>query len=525
MKKRDLHKAYGETPQSFHNTIVRTLNTLDTDTSSVRNTSQAQVFGDFDKESILTIQPKRKSLLKTAGICALAAAVIAGGAVSANTFLPKFTNPDTSTNAVQTPAAQLVRTSTPDQPEITEIPPNDRHITLVLTQAENAPEYAKMSINYLPDGVIEDNGKYSLNGNHEEMCFTIVGERVVGTDVFTDNDVIGTVVSAEELNIGGNTAILANFDVDPYSRRFYIFYEDMAVLVTGYVTKDVPDEELRKVLENITVEECDEGEHNLTPLSLANGFHTYEEEKSEELEEDYETIWSEVKLGQKISFDDSLEKLYKEYYTFNKCGIDYTVDKIEVLDNISDLHYTHFNGATRFEGAKDIMNEMVDENGNFTSYTREYYQWDEKEFENKLVKTDTATRCLVYAAVTFANTTDEPRDFELFHFNMARFKNVNGKLEFYNESTNPDVPVLPNCGEVVYNDDYDDENGCYYVYLDPHSTKTVHIGFLADTDQLDNLYLFTDESYTGSHIVFNPVKSAFLLSDTTECVNACIKVR
>ena len=524
MKKKDLMNAYGKAPQSFHNSIVRTLNTLDTGTSSVRNTSQVQAFSDFDEENILTIQTKKSSFPKIFAVCALAAAVAVGGAVSAKTILPKFSSPDTGTNTRQIPAAQPVQTSTPDQPEITEIPPNDRHITLVLTQAENAPEYAKMSINYLPDGVIEDNGKYSLNGNHEEMCFTIVGERVVGTDVFTDDDVIGTVVSAEELNIGGNTAILANFNVDPYSRRFYIFYEDMAVLVTGYVTKDVPDEELRKVLENITVEECDEGEHNLTPLSLANEFNAYEEEKSEELEEDYETIWSEVKLGQKISFDDSLEKLYKEYYTCNKCGIDYTVDKIEVLDNISDLHYTHFDGATRFEGTKDIS-QMVDENGNFTSYIREYYQWDEEEFENKLVKTDTATRCLVYASVTFTNTTDEPRDFELFHFNMARFKNVNGKLEFYDESTNPDVPELYNCGEVIYNDDYDDENGCYYVYLDPHSTKTVHIGFLADTDQLDNLYLFTDESYTGSHIVFNPEKSAFLLSDTPECVNACIKVR
>ncbi|MBQ3693144.1 MAG: hypothetical protein II931_07515 [Clostridia bacterium] len=49
MKKRDLQNAYGRAPRSFHNSIVRTLNTLDTGTSCVRESTQVQAFDDFDE--------------------------------------------------------------------------------------------------------------------------------------------------------------------------------------------------------------------------------------------------------------------------------------------------------------------------------------------------------------------------------------------------------------------------------------------------------------------------------------------
>ena len=217
--------------------------------------TQAQVFSDFDEESILTIQPKKRGFLKTAGICILAAAVVIGGVVSAKTVLPNFITLDTGINSQISPSVQPVQKSTADQPEITEHLPEDRKLNLVLTQSENVPVYVKMSVNYLPEVVI---------------------------------------------------------DHDDYKG------------------------------------------------------------KSDNWGVDYKEIWSEVQLGQKIGFDDNLEKLYEEYGTPNKCGVEYSVDEIEVLDNISDLDYSHF------EGTKDI-NEMIDENGNFTSYTREYYSWNEEE--------------------------------------------------------------------------------------------------------------------------------------------------
>ena len=119
MRNKDLKNAYGGVPQGFHNSIIRTLNTLDSGKSSIPNITQAQVFSDFDEESILTIQPKKRGFLKTAGVCILAAAVVIGGVVSAKTVLNNFITLDTGINSQISPSVQPVQKSTADQPETT----------------------------------------------------------------------------------------------------------------------------------------------------------------------------------------------------------------------------------------------------------------------------------------------------------------------------------------------------------------------------------------------------------------------
>ena len=95
---------------------------------------------------------------------------------------------------------------------------SDETELMKLSTSKSAPEYVKMNIGYLPEGVIEDQGKYSLNGNHKDKCLTISGSRVVEKQTIKEENI----VDYEEFDLNGNRAILATSAVG-FSKRFFIF--------------------------------------------------------------------------------------------------------------------------------------------------------------------------------------------------------------------------------------------------------------------------------------------------------------
>lgn len=486
MKKKDLKNAYGDVPQSFHNTVLRTLNRLEESKSSITESSGAPIFNDFDGGQVITIQPKRKSLWRTAAICALAVIVGTAGIFSAREIFKIPNAPGSvSVNSQQLPSTQPVVKNTNDQPLIEETQNEVRDVTLTLTQAENAPEYVKMSVNYMPEGVVENQGKYSLNGNHKDMCFTIVGDRVVDVDIFTAENIL---VPMKEVASNGTAAFLANVDFESdsgnsYSRRFYIFFEDMAVFVTGYVTEDVHEEEIIKVMQNITVEESSAEDSNLQALSAAKlQKEAIEICKDERYDVDSYEDFFEVPIGHKIGFDKNTDY----------AGIDFTIKNIEIIDNISELNYSDFNNLLI-----DI-NKLVDNNGNFTEYDRNYYDYSDDEnlidYDGRIIsKTDKATRCLVDLTIEFNNTSDDEKWFELDSLGIIRGKFENNTFVYYDEFIDNNIPQLYSedvnyCDNVLI-DEHGNNISWYNIDIPANGSKTAHIGFIEDKDQLDNMYI------------------------------------
>lgn len=489
MRKSDMKKAYGKAPMSFHYAVMRSLNNLEEE-KTVKNKSR---------------------VLRTVIACALVAAIGTAGVITARAVYYMNVNKDGNYGISF------------EMEPMSSVKETDDTTMLALEANSSAPEYVKMQIGYLPEGVTEDQGKYSLNGAHEEKCFTFVVERIAEKTNISDINII----DYEQLEINGNPAVLANVAVEPFSKRFYIYFKDYAAFVQCYVTDDVSDEEIKKVMENISFTEGTSDDSVGGALSEAKEPLTnklYEEianmvdawNNSENTE-----VFAPVELGQKISYE-----LTEDDEFYDELGyIDYSVDKIEVLDNIGDLDYSRFEQSVS-------LDEYADENGNLLPYTRETIKYGDGVNDiNEVVATDTVNRRLIYTTVTFSNNSDTDKIYYLFRFGIERLRDNNGALT--NQFDEP-IPELLNMGEISYidNNNIDTEGynaGYYQITIPANSSETVHLGFWADEDVLDELYLeLSNGDCPGAE--FNPKTGKFVFDnsgnqDGTERSFACIKVQ
>ncbi len=516
MKKRDLKNAYGKAPMEFHNTVIRTLNSLETTKETTHGEYENEALELSDGAQLLEIRPRKRRLLRTVAACALIVAVGTVSVVSAKAIYPMVASREGNYGLnIELEPGVGSRVETGDQ----SLGKSDE-IKLSLDASKNAPEYVRLDVGYLPEGVIEDQGKYSLNGEHKEKCFSFACDRVIEKKTFTDVNIF----DYEELEINGNKAILANASDDISSRRFYIYFDDMATFVTCYVTSDVSKEEIIKVMENVSVDACTEEEANID--SLKQYKEALAEEKSQELIDniyglfEHEDVYdySVIELGQKITYCEEHESV----------GLELTIDNIEVLDSISGLDYNCFEPYV----AEDYLPIFTDENGNFIPHEREHFiEGDGINTPGmKLSKTDWVTAKLVYVTLTVNNPTNTMKQFVFQGFETNLLSIQNGKIaaiNFTDENGEYTTPIL--CGEARYIDNNNVgrdgvKHGYNFLDIDANTTQTIHIGFLADEDELDDTYLTIDECWCA-HEVFDPKKSEFVENGKDYYHNVpCIKV-
>ena len=494
MKKQDLKMVYSNVPTDFHNSVVRTLNGL-------------------EEKQGNAIKTKSK-VLRIAVVCALVVAIGAVGVVSAAAIYPMVVNREgnygmnISFEAVGDNSSQG----------------SSNKMTVDLdVSTKNIPEYVKMNIGYLPDGVIKDQGKYSLNGEHNEKCFTFVVERVAEDVTVTDDNII----DYEQFEIDGNMAVLANVNnvSNEYTRRFFIYFEEYGVYVKCYVTSDVTDDELRMVMENIsftegTAEDCSGGSLSAAKKSLL--------EKAEEafdefcqsqydayIEANQNVTFTEISLGQTVGFSDEFTKAMTE----NNYCVDYTIDSIEVMDNISGLDKDNFN-----LGMIDLS-EYADENGNLVPYTREVYSdGDGINTVKELISSEQVNRKLIYITVTATNNTNKEQSFYMPQISLDELRENDGKLEVVSN-----LPSYKYMREISYIDNnnvdkFGFKSGYNALGIPANSSEVIHLGFFVDEDTLDELYVSLNATFSSG--IFDADTNTFVHNSKQgmDYGFACIKV-
>ncbi len=479
--KNEIRSIYGEAPQSFHNMIVKTLDSLD-ETAPIKHhkTHRLAAF-------------------------AAAAALLSVGALGANAVIKSFSPVKEGNYGLN----------------ITVGDSSDSDPLISLGAPGGTPEYVKLNVGYLPEGMYfdENHGKYLSDDETKRM--SIFYMRITEKQTIEDCNI----ASYEELTINGHAAVIAHSAMTPpesdYTRDFYIYFEDMATLVKGYVTYGIPDDELMKIMEGITVEECNS---DMYDNSFTQAKKEYAELKREEKMTAFFDKVSEltrdnrlipINIGTKISFGKGPEEF---------AGIEYSVDSIEVLDNISALDYNKFN-----DWRTDLEND-VDENGNLLPYERSIYSYGDGVNTpfRKVIGQDTIDRRLVYATMTVTNTSDSINIFLYQGFGITNYTDDNGIL------TENDKTVKYLRSEPAYIDGNDVDSkgmkaGWFSLTLAPGETRTVHIGFVCDADYIDDLYL-TDNGdlsryrYDEKTSTLN-VSSSMNLDGSINHDTLCTKVR
>lgn len=511
MKKEDLKKAYSKPPQSFHYSMVRTLNSLD------------------EKEKV---RPKSR-VLRTAAVCALVLAIGVVGAVSASAVFSSMAAKKESNYGIEfelTPSADAGGAESASQPQ------SDKLSFQVGDDSVDIPEYVKLNIGYLPEGVIPyiADMKYGYNGSWDEKSFTFVSERVSGKQTFTDI----MIEDYEQFDVNGNPAVLAHTTVEEYdfetgrpqfSKRFYIYFENKGLFVMCYVTSDVSDDEIKKVMENLTVVDGTEDDNSGGPFSNATTAQDRARAAAEEDEQAEYDAWlaenstydiNVIDLGTQVSYDEELLEGDEAFYG------NFSVDSIEVLDNISGLDENCFEISNPYSGRS--LSDYADENGNILPYTRRVICYgDRLNTKDEVVSSQTANRRLVYITLTVNNTNDKDGGFYIPVVQMERLFESGGELTM----NVPDDEVVT---DVMWGDiDYIDNNnvasdgfqhGYYCLTVPANSSETIHIGFWADEDLLDTIYVKLDGSWY-SNSLFDPDTNKFVVNENYETDHSCAYIK
>lgn len=482
--KNEIRSIYGAAPQSFHNMMVDTLDSLDEAAPAKRRNTRH--FAAF----------------------AAAAALLCVGAIGANAVMKSFAPVKEGNYGLNI----TVGDSSDSEPGL-----------MTLGTPSNTPEYVKPNVGYLPEGMYfsEQHGKYF--SDDETKCMTIIYQRITEKQTIQDYNV----ADYEEMTINGHAAMITYSAIpaseNDYTRTFYIYFEDMAMLVEGYVTYGLPDDELMKIMEGITVEECDS---DMYGMSFTQAKKEYAEEKRDEqitafLDKASELTRNDklipVNVGTKITYGKGTEQ-------YECAGIEYSVDSIEVLDNIGELDYNKFD-----DWHIDLQND-IDANGNLLPYERNIYTYGDGVNApfTTVVGQDEIDRRLVYATMTVTNTSDSSRDFWYQGFHITNYTDDNGALKA-NDRTEKYILSEPAYIDGNNVDTEGMKSGWCFLTLSPGETRTVHIGFVCDADYIDDLYLTYDGDfpryrYDSKTSTLN-VSSSINLDGTFNHDTLCTKVR
>ena len=482
--KNEIRSIYGEAPQSFHNMMVETLDSLD------------------------EAAPIRYYRMHRLAAFAAAAALLSVGALGANAVIKSF--------APVKEGNYGLNITVGDSSE-------SEQGLMTLGAPSSTPEYVKPTVGYLPEGMYfsEQHGKYY--SDDETKCMTIVYQRITEKQIIQDYNI----ASYEEMTINGHAAMITHSAMTPpeyeYTRHFYIYFEDMATLVQGYVTYGLPDDELIKIMEGITVEECDT---DMYGMSFTQAKREYTEEKRDEQITSFLDKASEltrndklipINIGTKITYGKGTEQ-------YECAGIEYSVDSIEVIDNIGEFDYNKFD-----DWHIDLEND-VDENGNLLPYERNIYSYGDGVNApfTTVVGQDEIERKLVYASMTVTNTSDSSSNFFYQGLGITNYTDDNGILTA-NDRTEKYLISEP---AYIDGNNVDSEGmkaGWNILTLSPGETRTVHIGFVCDADYIDDLYLTDDGGfpryrYDKKTSTLN-VSSSINLDGTFNHDTLCTKVR
>ncbi|MDE7389991.1 MAG: hypothetical protein K2M82_03515 [Lachnospiraceae bacterium] len=447
MKKQNLDNVYGNVPHSFHCAVVKSLNKL---------------------EEVEPMKSKSK-IYRAAIACAIIATIGAVGIVTAKAVYPMIVNRN-----------------------------GDYGLDVTLQQtASNAPEYVKLNLGYLPDNVISEDGlKYSVNNNHKEKCLTFLVVRTNDTDSFFDTNI----ENYEELTVNDHHAVLANVaNNNDFDRRFYIYFEEYSAFIKAYVGSDVTDEEVSKIMNGISVTEGTADDHSGGALSEVknqdkNSLWDMLSNITDKATPTVNITFSKIELGQ---------TLHNSIVNDETCTA--TIDKIEVLDNVNNLDEKKFQFYMDDALAEDIS-DYADENGNLVAYERNSYKYGDGVNTpiSEITLTETVNRRMVYVTITVSNNTDSVSTYWYQDLDMHCLNDNNGNISpvEYSEDCIPDIPWR---GEISYIDKNDVDTAGYKagynsITLQPNTSETVHIGFWADEDMLDDYYVTNCLEYSAGDL-------------------------
>ena len=411
---------YPEPSREFHNTVLATLNNLPE---------------KVEKQHRIKSKP-----LRIAIVCAII------GALSTTTVFATATIYNTLVNPIGKYGV--------------EISPNISNVS----NKNESVDFVKLNLSYLPSGIKAmpntEKTKYCSESDNNKgvfsFWFTKVNSDYKISELFVND--------YKEVDVNGNEGVIMH--IKPFENSdeksnsmIYIYYKEMNVLLTAYVSNDVTDNEIEKVMKGIQLTKGNSGD-----LCV-------DEAKSEEDKITYDYFSSNSEKYQVVSKNTSID-------CFGFSG-NISCSSVNILDNLSGLNQDCF---YLFEYDNDLS-QIADENGNIKPYEKKIFKdGDGVNSIGSLEEINITNRKFVKAEVTVTNTINEEQEFGINTIKLnALKKDSNGNL-IYKEDNSLST-------ETHYIESNINRESYYSILIPANSSETITVGFFVDEDTLDDLYL------------------------------------
>ncbi|MFI3605826.1 hypothetical protein [Vagococcus fluvialis] len=337
--------------------------------------------------------------------------------------------------------------------------------------------YYKLELGYLPDTMKESNhkDKYSYSDNYDRGGFSFKLWKVKDQAEFISLDT----QDYKEVTYGNNEGILVTkvgFGLtkeDDFSRLVYLFFEKEGYVIETYVGNDVPDEDLEKVLANLSLKE--------TTKENATFAIDYEEYKKDFENEPENDGLADSKL---LASSSNIAKIGE---TISVNSFNFTVDSVEILSHIKNLDISNFND---FSIERMEEKQVLSEDLTLKPYIQNIIKRGNGETSvDEIIGETTTTPKFVYITGTLENPTNSKID-DIYLQNSPQLLQQEGKYFIHSDEPEEKTDFSTYSREVDYLDNHGEGKSFYKLpVLNPKEIRTIHFGYFMDEDQLDKMLL------------------------------------
>ncbi len=348
----------------------------------------------------------------------------------------------------------------------------------------NNNNWYKLKVRNMPENMeaIDDTKmKYSFKDNYAKGGFSFVLWKLGKNSDFS------TLYSKsyEEKEINGRKAVVVHKDTNNgnlmFDRKVFLLFEEEGIMLESYVGTDVSENQMMKVMENISLEPTSE--------KMASSTLDYDEQLLNNTEEPTEFNVIPLKKNSKQLFNvgQMVPVTLDKMGTISRLDrLEYVVEKVEVFDSIKDFKQENFN-----ELGLGILsdNEALDQKHKLIPYKRDVYKvGNGKDSIDELVESQLVNPKFVYITTTVKNIGKQATDEIYMHPSLQVLTPENNAWNYVGEDGFAEESIMT--GEVDYLEPHGNGKSFYNIgSIQPGQTLKINLGYFVDEDKLDSIFL------------------------------------
>ncbi len=438
------------------------------------------------EKQLRVVQAKGYFSVKKAVVVTLAATLVLGTTIFAGVRMYRMSQEPQGTYGVTT---KITKTEAAQTQESTE--------ALVIPEV-------MMKVSYLPEGMrMREEGKYDYASEPGVGGVSIMFYRMdMGDDAF---EIFNTNVSeSESIQVGSHDGVYLNFaaleeDETSFTKRIYVSYPEYHYVMELVAAGNVSKEEAVKIAAGVELSPVDENSEGEAVVAWNWSEYLASQKEDEALVESGEGQMKTSATAEEMKNTNQIGDAVMTAPALSEGGefLKIRVADVTVTDQTDILNPAY---------CGEEISEYTDENGKLLPTTIQYIKFgDGVNTLNEIVDSRQVDRKLVYVTLEYTNTGSEDMEDVLFAPSLLRLKEqdgnyviLDGELPETDSAWDHAADVSYKGGEMDYYDVQEGESGKNYIAeLKAGETKTVHVGFFVNEEELPYLFLSVDTQGGG----------------------------